>query len=115
MNVTEKDPRFSYRRTVEVEWPDGDGPELIEREHKGRAVRVTLSYDWNRETWWSSAKVMWRWLKKDGTLGGMDREAWSLSYRYENVPWLAELVREHRPRTTVRLVEEADPETSSAQ
>ena len=94
--------RFRVSRTVQVTWPEGDGPEVDDNGNPARLVRVSITY-WTSEgrPWRGTTEVAWAHVIKDG-LGEVRQ-----GEDFDNHPQVQALVDYHRPTIGLRIVEDA--------
>jgi len=100
--IETSDTQYEVKRWVTVEWPDGDGPEVSERGHDGRAVKVIITYRCTNRSpeWKGTASLWWAWTVKGGKLGAQLRESWS-----SRPDWVASLVAKHLPQSFIEVNE----------
>ena len=103
MSNIEQDDRATFTRTITVKFEGDEFPEYTDYSGRsGRASKVRLAYDYQFESgqWVGHARVWWRWVLKSGDLGKDEH----LDY-YSHVPWVLELVEQHRPTSTIETKE----------
>lgn len=92
----EGEHRFEYDKTLR------DGLGKGERE----VTRAIFVHTWDREGWIVETMIYYREIKKDGTLGAVERK--SYLYRLDSeAEWLRDLAERLAPKTRIVVTEES--------